>query len=156
MSIGPEGSSSRALSLKLLEPAGLIDAKSAIVLALTPSKSAQKLINGDIDAAIFLEGWESPAVQQLLKSKDVSLESIPRADAFTALYPYLDKLVLPAGAVDMREPRPASDVLLIAPKSSLVVRSDLHPAIQYLLLEAAFEIRQGCFSPRASSRRRIG
>jgi hypothetical protein len=30
--------------------------------------------------------------------------------------------------------------LLIAPKSSLVIRKDLHPAIQYLLLEAAVEI----------------
>jgi len=40
----------------------------------------------------------------------------------------------------MVEPRPSTDVVLIAPKSSLVVRKDLHPAIQYLLLEAAVEI----------------
>lgn len=35
---------------------------------------------------------------------------------------------------DVRQP--PSDVVLLAPKSSLVVRADLHPAIQYLLLEA--------------------
>ena len=40
----------------------------------------------------------------------------------------------------MAQPRPPEDVLLIAPKSSVVVRNDLHPAIQYLLLEAAVEI----------------
>ena len=40
----------------------------------------------------------------------------------------------------MAQPRPPEDVLLIATKSSLLVRNDLHPAIQYLLLEAAVEI----------------
>ena len=140
ISIGPEGSSSHALALKLLGPAGMIDRNSATLLTLTPSESAQKLIGGEIDAAIFLDAWESPAVQQLLNNKDVELESIQRADAFVALYPYLDKLVLPTGVVDMAEPRPPADVLLIATKSSLVVRKDLHPAIQYLLLEAAVEI----------------
>jgi hypothetical protein len=34
-------------------------------------------------------------------------------------------------------------VILIAPKASLVVRRDLHPAIQYLLLDAASEIHGG-------------
>ena len=140
VSIGPEGSSSRALSLKLLGCAGMIDRKSATLLSLTPLESAQKLIHGEIDVAIFLDAWESPAVQQLLKSKNVNLVSISRADAFAALYPYLNKLVLPAGVVDMAEPRAPEDVLLIASKSSLVVRNDLHPAIQYLLLQAADEI----------------
>jgi TRAP-type uncharacterized transport system substrate-binding protein len=140
VSIGPEGSSSRALALKLLGPAGILDQKSATLLPLTPSESAEKLVRGEIDVAVFLEGWQSPAVQQLLKTKGVNLESIPRADAFVALYPYLNKLVLPAGVVDMAKPLPPKDVLLIAPKSSLVVRSDLNAAIQYLLLQAAVEI----------------
>jgi TRAP-type uncharacterized transport system substrate-binding protein len=140
ISIGPEGSSSRALSLKLLGRAGIIDSQSARLLPFTPSESAEKLIHGEIDVAIFLDAWESSAVQQLLNAKDVNLESIHRADAFVALYPFLSKLVLPAGLVDMAQVRPPEDLLLIAPKSSLVVRNDLHPAIQYLLLEAAVEI----------------
>jgi len=140
ISIGPEGSSSHALSLKLLARVGIIDQKSVTLLSLTPSESAQKLMNGEIDVAVFLDAWESPVVQHLLKSKEVILESLPRADAFIALYPYLNKLVLPAGVVDMAEPRPPADIQLIAPKASLVVRKDLHPAIQYLLLEAADEI----------------
>jgi TRAP-type uncharacterized transport system substrate-binding protein len=140
VSIGPEGSSSHLLSLKLLGRPGVIDQESATLLSLTPTDSAQKLINGEIDVAIFLDGWESPAVQQLLNAKGITLESTPRADAFVALYPFLSKLVLPAGVVNMTEPRPPYDVLLIASKSSLVVRKDLHPAIQYQLLEAAVEI----------------
>jgi len=140
ISIGPEGSSSHALSLKLLARVGIIDQKSTTLLSLTPSESAEKLTHGEIDVAVFVDAWESPVVQQLLKTKDVKLESFPRADAFVALYPYLNKLVLPAGVVDIAKPKPPTDVLLIAPKASLVVRKDLHPAIQYLLLEAANEI----------------
>lgn len=76
------------LALKLLGHAGLIDQESATLLSLTPTESAQKLMNGEIDVAIFLDGWESPAVQQLLNAKSITLESTPRADAFVALYPF--------------------------------------------------------------------
>jgi TRAP-type uncharacterized transport system substrate-binding protein len=139
IAVGQEGSSSRALALKLFRH-GVIDERSATLFPFQPSESAQKLIQGEIDVAVFLDGWESPVVQQLLNIKGVKLESIARADAFVALYPYMEKLVLPTGIVDIAEPRPPTDVLLIAPKSSLVVRKNLHPALQYLLLEAAVEI----------------
>jgi hypothetical protein len=49
-------------------------------------------------------------------------------------------LVLPAGVFDLVTIRPPTDVMLLAPKASLVVRADLHPALQYLLLDAAAEI----------------
>lgn len=72
--------------------------------------------------------------------KDIKLTNIRRADAFVALYPFLNKVVLPAGLADMIHNQPPTDVVLLAPKASLVVRSDLHPAIQYLLLDAATQI----------------
>ena len=40
----------------------------------------------------------------------------------------------------MATDRPPTDITLVAPKASLIVRRDLHPAIQYLLLDAADEI----------------
>jgi TRAP-type uncharacterized transport system substrate-binding protein len=147
LAVGLEGSSSRALALKFLGAVGFIDLKTATLLSLAPTERAQKLINHEVDLAFFLDAWDGPAVQQLLKNKDVTLESIPTADAFVALYPFLDKLTLPAGVIDLAEPRPAADVPLISTTSSLVVRKDLHPAIQYRLLQAAVEIhaRPGIF-----------
>jgi hypothetical protein len=64
-------------------------------------------------------------------------------DAYVALYPFLSKLVLPAGVGDLAANRPPKDVFLLAPKASLAVRHDLHPAIQYLLLDAASQIHSG-------------
>jgi TRAP-type uncharacterized transport system substrate-binding protein len=72
ISIGPEGSSSHALSLQLLGRGGMIDKKSATLLPLPPSESAQKLFHGDIDVAIFLDAWDSPAVQRLLETQAVN------------------------------------------------------------------------------------
>jgi len=150
ISIGPEGSASRAQSLEFLARVGIFDQKSATILNFPPQESAQKLMAGETDVAIYVDSWETPVVQQLLKSPEVNLASMRRADAFVALYPYLNKLVLPAGVADLAENRPPADVTLLASKASLVVRDDLHPAIQYLLLEAASQIHSGPGIFRAS------
>ena len=143
ISIGPVDSGAHALSIEFLSRVGIINQKSATLLSLTPQESAPKLLTGEIDGEVLLDAWESPAVQQLLSNKNVNLISVHRANAFVALYPYLNKLVFPAGMADLAENQPPSDVVLLAPKASLVVRSDLHPAIQFLLLEAASEIHSG-------------
>jgi hypothetical protein len=52
----------------------------------------------------------------------------------------MNKVVVPAGVGDLANNRPPVDTALIAPKASLAVRKDLHPALQYLLLEAASEV----------------
>jgi TRAP-type uncharacterized transport system substrate-binding protein len=143
ISIGPEGSASHVLALKFLSRAGIFDQKSATLLSLKPEESSAKLLNGEIDAVFLMGAWETPAVRQLLTAKDIDLADIQRSDAWVALYPFLNKLLLPAGVADMAENRPPTDVQLIAPKASLVVRGDLHPAIQYLLLEAASRIHSG-------------
>src|SRR5262249_51620337 len=57
-----------------------------------------------------------------------------------ALYPFLNKVIVPRGVTDLARDQPPADVTLIATKTSLVVRQDLHPALQYLLLDAATEI----------------
>lgn len=143
ISIGPEGTASHFLSLEFLVRVGVIEQNSATLLSLSPQESSAKLLNRDIDAAVLMGAWETPVVHQLLVAKDISLVGIRRADAFVALYPFLNKLELPAGVADMAENRPPTDVQLIAPKASLIVRDDLHPAIQYRLLEAASQIHSG-------------
>jgi TRAP-type uncharacterized transport system substrate-binding protein len=144
VSIGPEGSGTRALSLELLRRNGI---DGVDLLGLTPEAAGEKLLAGEIDAAFILTSWEAPVVRRLIVDERVALASFPRADAYVALYPYLSRLVLPAGVGDLGKFRPPTDVILFAPKASLVVRKDLHSAIQYLLLTAATQIhsRAGIF-----------
>jgi hypothetical protein len=139
LSIGPEGSGGRALALQLIERTK-VDGIIGEISALKPRAAVDKLIAGDIDAAFFVTAWESPLVQTLINTKGIELESFSHADAYAALFPFLHKLLLTAGVVDLLMYRPPADVVLLAPKTSLAVRADLHPALQYLLLNAAVQI----------------
>ena len=136
ISIGPEGSGTRALSLELIKRSGM-EGRFAQVLALAPRAAGEELRAGDIDVAFIMTSWESPVVQQLLADERIGLSGFPHADAFVALYPFLTIVVVPRGVADIWKDRPPADVVLMATKASLVVRKDLHPAIQYLLLNAA-------------------
>ena len=139
VSVGPEGSGTRVLALQFLAAIG-IDQNNAQLLPLTAAQSGDALLRGEIDAAVMVASWDTPVVHRLLDSADVHVLEFPHVDAFLALHPYLSKLVLPEGTVNMIIDRPPTDITLVAPKASLIVRRDLHPAIQYLLLSAAEEI----------------
>lgn len=139
LSIGPEGSGGRTLALQIMSRTK-IDTIVGELSGFTPQVASEKLIGGEIDAAFIVTGWGSPAIQSLLSTKGVELDSILYADALIALFPFLHKLVLPAGVFDLVTTRPPADVVLLAPKASLAVRADLHPALQYLLLDAAVQI----------------
>jgi TRAP-type uncharacterized transport system substrate-binding protein len=139
LSIGPEGSGGRALALEIVKRFK-IDSIIGELSGFAPQVAAEKLIAGVIDMAMIVTAWESPAVQSLINAKDIELSSALRADAYIAHYPFLNKLVLPAGVSDLLNNRPPTDIVMVAPKGSLAVRADLHPAIQHLLLTAAVQI----------------
>ena len=142
ISIGAEGSGTRALALELIKRIG-IEGQVSEFLALSPQVAAEKLLAGEIDVLFVIAAWDSAVVQQLLADERIGIAGYPRADAYIALYPFLNKVVVPRGVRDLAKDRPPDDVILIAPKASLVVRKDLHPAIQYLLLNAAMQIHSG-------------
>jgi TRAP-type uncharacterized transport system substrate-binding protein len=142
ISVEPEGSATRVLARRLMALNSLSE-KSVVLLGLPPEQSAESLLRGKIDVAVMLTSWQSPVVRRLLVADGAVLESYPRADAYVALFPSLSKVVLPTGVADLARNIPARDVALLAVEVSLVVRKDLHPALQYLLLEAAAEIHGG-------------
>lgn len=142
VSIGPEGSGTRKLSLQIIKASG-IDTSGFTLQGLQPEPAANQLEKGELDAAFIMTGWESRIVHRLLARPDISLINFSRADAYIMLQPTLNKVILPAGVGSLASNRPPSDITLIAPKTSLVVRKKLHPALQYLLFQAAHEIHSG-------------
>jgi TRAP-type uncharacterized transport system substrate-binding protein len=139
VSVGPEGSGGRALALEILKRLK-VDGVIGALLGLPPQEAADKLTAGEIDIAFMVSGWDSPVVRRLMDAEGIAVAGVPRPDALVALYPFLNKVALPAGVADLAANRPPADTILLAPKASLAVRSDLHSAIQYLLLNAAVEI----------------
>jgi TRAP transporter TAXI family solute receptor len=139
ISVGAEGSGTRVLAVELLKRHG-IDGGNTRFFAYSPQQASEKILAGEIDAVIFSISWDSPIVRKLLADGRIDLASFPNIDATIALYPFLNKVTVPAGVGDLAANRPPTDVTMFAPKASLVVREELHSAIQFLLLNAAMQI----------------
>ncbi len=139
VSVGPEGSDTRSLVEELLKRSSL-ELGSFQALSLEPEEATAELLEGKIDAAILMTSWGSPIIRKLIDAPGIDLANFSRADAYVALFPSLYKRVLPAGVGDLKYNRPPHDTTLLATKTSLIVRANLHPALQYLLLETASQI----------------
>jgi len=65
------------------------------------------------------------------------------------MIPGLKHVVLWRGLTSLSRDLPSSDIDLLAFRSRVLVRSDLHPALQYLLLEVMREVHwaPGPFNP---------
>lgn len=126
---------------ELLRATGL--EKDVTVVPLAPAAGGEALVKREIDCACLLTVAEDPAVKKLLADESVRLMSFVRADAYVALFPFLNKVTVPRGVGSLAKDRPPQDVTLVAPKASLLVKSGLHPALEYLLLQAGEEIHSG-------------
>ncbi|MCG6874854.1 MAG: TAXI family TRAP transporter solute-binding subunit [Betaproteobacteria bacterium] len=142
IAVGPEGSGTRKLALAILDASGLGGAKVGLV-DLGGSGAADALIGGAVDAAFIVAGPEAEIVRRLIQEEGIQLMSFSRASAYVARLPYLHKLVLPRGSLDLVRDLPREDVALVAPTADLVTKESLHPAIAYLLLAAAREVHGG-------------
>jgi hypothetical protein len=148
LDIGLEGSGASALAQTLLDANGIKPGDGTQIGHRAPEASIQALLDGKIDAVFAMsDSTPSALMRQLLRDEDIHLFSFVQAEGYTHRITYLNRLVLPRGAIDFGEDIPAADVSLIAPTVELVARDSLHPALSDLLLEAAREVhgRAGLF-----------
>ena len=136
LAVGPEGSGTRAVALALLAVHG-IDGESARLSPLTGLDAVRALRRREMDAVFLVAAPGSPTVTEMLGTPGVALLSLARADAYAKRFPFLTKLVLPAGALNLAADLPPRDTVLLAPAATLVVRADFHPALVDLVLATA-------------------
>ncbi len=139
IAIGEEGSGSRGLALQLLE-ANEMGAKSGKFVAIDGLDAAAALESGELDAAFIVAAQEAPVIRKLLNLPGVRVMSFAQADAYTRRFPFLSKVVLPRGVVDLARDEPPRDTVLLATTANVVVRDDLHPALASLVLQAMSEV----------------
>lgn len=136
---GAPGSGVKVLADRLLELNGL--APEALRLSHLPNTPAVvELLEGRLDAVLFVSAPESPLIQMLLQTPGIALFSFAQAEAYARKLPYLTAVTLPRGVVDLARDLPAQDVRLVAPTATLMAREDLHPALVQLLMQAATRI----------------
>jgi TRAP transporter TAXI family solute receptor len=139
VAVGPEGSGTRKVALDLLNAHG-IDEKAGKLSPLGGGAAIGALKAGDIDAAILIAAPEAPVVRRALETHELNLVNLDNALALSRRFPYLKPVTLARGVFDLKNDMPARDIQLVATQANLVIREDLHPALAYLLLEAAVEI----------------
>ena len=138
IAIGQEGSGIRQLAQQLLEANDI--PRDANLLPLSGLLAAEELQQGRIDAAFIIAAENAPVVQVLLRSPGVQVMSFAQANAYQRRFPFLTRLTLPQGVVDLVRDYPPQDIKVLAPTANLIVRDDLHPALQILLLQAVSEV----------------
>jgi TRAP-type uncharacterized transport system substrate-binding protein len=142
IAIGLEGSGARKFSLDLLKASRAADPPT--VLFNLADEAANKAVKeGRVDVVITLGTADNTYVQDLLHAQNVKLMSLSQAEAYARLFPALSHVILPKGVVNLAKRVPASDIHLLSPTTNLVVRDTMHPALMYLLLDAAAEIHGG-------------
>lgn len=148
IAIGQEGSGVRQLAQQLLAANDIVPGQHLVPLA--GLKAAEELQQGRIDAAFIIAAEKAPVIQVLLRSPGIKVMSFAQADAYQRRFPFLTKLHLPQGVADLVRDLPPKEVTLLAPTANLVIRDDLHPALQSLLLQAAADVhgKSGFFQER--------
>jgi TRAP-type uncharacterized transport system substrate-binding protein len=142
VAIGAEGSGTRKVALELLQSYG-ITAANASLSADGGMAAANALIAKKLDALVIIGAPQTPAVQLLLDKPEVQLVSIDHAEGITRRLPYMSLVTLKAGSVNPQRDLPAQDITLLSTTANLVIRDELHPALAYLLLEAARDVHKG-------------
>lgn len=142
IAIGPSGSGTRKLATALLERNGITEAKATLV-PLGGQQAAEALKTGMVDAIFLVVAPEAGLVQTLLRDPAVHLMSFAQADAYTRIFPYLSKVALPQGVIDLGANVPGEEITLLAAQAALVARQDLHPALVALMAGAAQDAHSG-------------
>jgi TRAP-type uncharacterized transport system substrate-binding protein len=142
IAIGAPGSGTAELGYSLARSAGL-DQPPTELVEVGGLAAAEALASGAVGAAVLVSSVDGPAVTRLLTAPGVQLMDMRHADAYVRRMPYLHKLVLPEGVVDMRQNLPPQTVTLVALTANLVARDELHPVAIELLLSAAKKVHGG-------------
>jgi TRAP-type uncharacterized transport system substrate-binding protein len=144
IAIGGEGSGTRRLALDLLEASGApaTDPRTKIV-PLGGLDAVGALAQRKVDAVFLVGPAQSGAVWTALYTPGVRLMSLVHADAYVRRFPFLARLVLPRGGIDLQRDIPAANVELVAAMATIVAREGTHPALIDLLLQAAVQVHGG-------------
>jgi TRAP transporter TAXI family solute receptor len=139
VAIGPRGSGTHALGSAIAHNNGLDGADTTLV-DLGGVAAADALIANQIDAVLYVSAIDAPAIRKLLRADGVRMMNMRRADAYVRRLPYLQKVDLPEGVVDLQADIPPQAMTMVALTANLIARKDLHPVVIELLLEAAREV----------------
>lgn len=138
LSIGPEGSGTHILAQRIIQLYG--NGLNPDILSLPHAEAITALKKGSIDGLFIVNSIKSPFIQDLLHDPQLRLVNFVRAQAYNRQMKYLSVMEVPMGGFDLIRNFPPQNTQLLATTITLLVDTELHPAIQMLFLQAASAI----------------
>lgn len=142
LAVGAPDSETRNLVQPLLDANGLNTQRTKLV-EMEGETAAAALLSGSVDAVFLVASADEPMLRNMLAHKDIKLLDIVNADAQARRVSYLTRLTVPRSSIDLAADLPNSEVNILAAPMNIVVREDLHPSLQYQLLQAMRDTHRG-------------
>ncbi len=138
LAIGSEGSGTQAVTAAMLEANRIAPANYPQQWqAIGGTPAAEALISGQLDAAFFVGPAENALLQRLAGEPKVHLVGLRRIDAYLARLPYLSRVEVGEGMLDLAHNTPDRGIATLGPVATLVAGEGFHPSLTPLILEAA-------------------
>jgi len=137
--VGPPESGTQDLAMRLLAVSG-VNPETATLITMELPDYIDALEAGKADAGFLVLAPNAATIQKLFNAPNIHLMNFAQADAYSQLFPYLSRLVLKQGVIDLTKNIPDSDQVLLATQTALVARDDLHPALVNLLTQAVINV----------------
>ena len=141
IAVGRDGESTANAARLLLAHAGV---KSSDVRfdPRTGIEAAEALVDGRVDMVFQVASEDELAVQMLTRLGGIQLLGVDKAGSLASQERPLQLVLLPQGAIELRGDIPPRDLTLISLQTHLIVKPNVHPALQRALLAAAAEIHE--------------
>lgn len=108
----------------------------------TGAAAAQALATGAVDVVVAVAGDDVQLVETLSRQSSLQVLEIEQAGLLASRHKALQPLLLPEGALELGSNLPPRDVTMASLQTHLLVRPDVHPALQRALLNAAVELHE--------------
>ena len=128
IAMGMPGSGTRVLAEQLLS-LNQIQNQEVQIIDRNAKDALHDLKNGHLDAAILVSGPQAPILMDYLKTPGLQVMSFEQADAYALRLPFLKKVTVPRGVIDLPADLPAKDLHILSTPAVLAIHPDLHPAL---------------------------
>jgi TRAP transporter TAXI family solute receptor len=142
ISVGEVGDGGNVLANTLLNVSG-VNKSNAKLINMSGADAVDALSKKQIDAAIIVDMSDSDLIKRALRIPDVNLMTLDDAEALSRQYSYLQHLVLPESAVDIKRNIPSQNIHIVAPTTMLIMSDKIHPALVYLMLKIIKQVHSG-------------
>ena len=141
LAAGPATSPSFMAAKLILAHSG-VQSSDVIFKPETGAAAAEALIDGKVDLVIATTADDAQLVQTLTRLGGIQVLSIAGAGALAANKSLLQPLLLPEGALELGSNLPPKDLTMVGLQTHLLIKPDVHPALQRSLIDTAINIHE--------------